>query len=80
VDLFRNISLEQTQSVLSGYQQFRSQSGSTIHSQTPFMNQQWQVNPEETTRLCQSAQVHLSGKKLLEHYQKYFGAFLSMKS
>jgi hypothetical protein len=39
------------------------------------MNQQWQVDPEEITRLCQLARVHRSGQK---HHQKFFGAFLSM--
>jgi hypothetical protein len=30
------------------------------------MNQQWQSDPEETTRLCQSALVFRSSKKPLE--------------
>jgi hypothetical protein len=48
--------------------------------QTPFSNQQGKFDPEETTRLCQLAQVLGSAKKLPEHHQKFFGAFLSMKS
>jgi len=43
---------------LSGVQFTWVNSRSSIHSQTPFENQQWQVNPEETKRLCQSARVH----------------------
>jgi len=30
-----------------------TQISSLIYSQTPFTNQQWQFNPEETTRFCQ---------------------------
>lgn len=48
------------QSVLSGYLQLsaHNSSGSSITWQTLFINQQqWQFNPEETSRLCQSAQV-----------------------
>ena len=33
-------------------------SGSSIHLQTPFMNQQWGFTQEVTMRLCQSARVH----------------------
>ena len=32
-------------------------------------------NPEETSRLCQLAQVWGTGKKPLEHHQKFFGGF-----
>ena len=53
------------------------------------MNQQWQLdpltntiqnqpqqfNPEETTRLCQSASVCAPDKKLPEHHQKFFALY-----
>jgi hypothetical protein len=44
------------------------------------MNQQWQFDAEETTRLYQSAQVCGSGKKPLEHHEKFFGELLLKKS
>jgi hypothetical protein len=44
------------------------------------MNQQQWLDSEETMRLHQSAQVHRSSKKQLEHYQKFFSVFLSTKS
>ena len=48
--------------------------------QTPLMNHQWQFYPDKITRLFQSAQVHRSVRKALEYHEKFFGAFLSMKS
>jgi hypothetical protein len=37
--------------------------------QTPFMNQQWQVDPEEITRLCHLARSHQSTtRSLLVHF------------
>jgi hypothetical protein len=38
------------------------------------MNQQWQFDPEETLRLCQSSQVRIS-KKPPDNNQ-FFGVFL----
>jgi len=46
---------------------------------SPVMDQQWQFYSEESQRLCPLAQVHRSGKKLLE-YHEFFGELLSMKS
>jgi hypothetical protein len=43
---------------------------SSVHT-----NQQWQINPEETRRLCQLALVQGRGKNPLQHHQKFFGAF-----
>jgi hypothetical protein len=43
------------------------------------MNQQQQLKPEETTRLCQSVRVHGSDNKP-EHQQKFFGVFFSIKT
>lgn len=55
-------------------------SNSSVHSQTPFTNQQQQFNPEETSRLCQMDRVHGSGKKVPWYHQKFFSAILSTKS
>ena len=43
-------------------------------------SQQWQLNPEETLRLHQSAWVCRSSKKLPEQHQKFLGSFLSTNS
>lgn len=76
--LLRNSSLEQIQSILSGYQRLSSHklavSGSWILLLTPFRNQQWQFNPEETARLCQR-----NWQEAARTHQKFFGVFLSMK-
>jgi hypothetical protein len=37
-------------------------------------------DPEETMRLCQSAQVHRRGKKPPENHEKFFGVIFSTKS
>jgi hypothetical protein len=55
-------------------------SNSSMHLKTPFMNQQWHVNLEETMRLCQSSQVYGSGKKPPEYHEKFFGVFFFTKS
>jgi hypothetical protein len=44
------------------------------------MNQQQHLSPEETPRLCQLARVYRSCKKPLEHHEKFFAAFLLIKS
>jgi hypothetical protein len=83
VSLFRNSSLEQLQSLLSAVQVTQiSSCNSThkLHSQTPFMNQHWQLNTEATAMLCQLAQVSGSCKKPPEYHKTFFGAVLSMKS
>jgi hypothetical protein len=49
---------------ISAFYFIQIRDSSLIHLQMPFTNQQWQLDSEETTRLCQ---VHRSGKKLLEH-------------
>ena len=41
-------------------------------------NQQQQLYPEETMRLCQSAKSEEVARSPPEHHQKFFGAFLSM--
>jgi hypothetical protein len=53
---------------------------SSIHSQTLFMNQQWQFDTEEIARLCQLAQVNKSGKKLPEYYKKCVSLYKVMIS
>jgi hypothetical protein len=55
-------------------------SGSSIHSQTPFTNQQWQFISKVTPRLCQLALVVVSIEKPLECHRKFFGKILSTKS
>jgi hypothetical protein len=58
VGLFRNSSLGVLTTLIlkiAAVQFTQISSGSSIHLQTPFMNQQWQFNPEQTTRLCQEA-------------------------
>jgi hypothetical protein len=60
IDLFRNSSLGQVHSLLSGYRQFipvantNYEPAALVQSsrQTPHMNLQGQFNPEETTRLA----------------------------
>lgn len=59
VDLFRNSSLGTIPIcvVRKSAVQFTSiNNGSSIRLKTPLRNQQWQLGPEETTRLCQLAQ------------------------
>jgi hypothetical protein len=83
VDLFRNSSLEQIQSLLSAYQQVQFtqiSSGSSIYSQTPqtsFKNQHWQVDPEKAVRLCQSIEAPRNHWNIT---RSSLMAFLSMKS
>jgi hypothetical protein len=49
--------------------QFRQiSSSSLIHSKTPFMNQQQQLDTEETMRLCHLAGVCGSNKKLPDYH------------
>lgn len=59
------------------------QQSSTL-SKIPNMNQQQQLGPEETVRLCWWTQVYpwvcWSSKKQPEYYQNFFGMFLSTKS
>jgi hypothetical protein len=50
-----------------------------IHEKSPFTNEQQQIDPEETLRLCQSTRVLGSTKKVPERQQKFFGAFISMR-
>ena len=60
---------------LAAVQLTRISRGSSIHLQTPFMNQPWQVDPEETSRLCQVARVCGSGKKPSQYHQKFLVPF-----
>lgn len=83
MDLFRNSSLGSLRSLLSGYQQSSSHKSAAVAWSIcgkTIMSQQWQFDPEETMRLCQSAWVHRSAKKPLEYDKKSFGTFLSMLS
>jgi hypothetical protein len=60
VDLFRNSSLVTIPIYVvrkSAVQFTLINTGSSIHLKTPLRNQQWQLGPEETTRLCQLAQT-----------------------
>jgi hypothetical protein len=47
---------------------------SSVHT-----NQQQQFNPEETSRISQSAPVCRSSRKPLEYHEKFFGAFFLYK-
>ena len=77
MDLFRNSSLEQIQSVLSGYQQQHDPPTNTIHEWIS-KGRSTQRNPK-TANWPIDLRVLGGRKKPLEHHQKFFGVFLSMK-
>jgi hypothetical protein len=63
---------------ISAVQLIKISSSSSIHLKSPFTNQQWQFNPEEAMRFCQSGPR--LREKPLEYHKKFFGVFLSTKS
>lgn len=69
MDLFRNSSFG------GGYNLCCQEVSSSVHT-----NQQQQLDPEETARPCQSLSLQRNGKKPPGYHEKFFGAFLSMKS